>query len=414
VRGALLKHACTDAGQYGLNVSAAEYVDQGVRLLRTTDLGSGSVADEGVFIEGPVDPRFLIKAGDLLLSRSGTVGQAYLATATDEGSSFAGYLVRFRPRVSTDPRFLFYATQSQNFQDQIGADAVVSTIANFNADRYANVEIPLPGAYEQRRIAEFLDDQVARIDNIIAGRRKHAEASRNLYIERLTGLTIGDAPYKPTGLRWMPLIGQDRLLWKVGLAFRTGSGTTPKSSNPDYFDGPYPWVNTGDLRDEVITKVPRSVSEVARREYTALVIYPPGTLLVAMYGATVGRLGMLGIDACVNQACCALLELGPVMTRYAYYWFLAYRDAVMQLSSGGGQPNISQEIVRALRIPAPDNDAQASIVQIADAEAQRADSARQLIASSIDLLHELKRSLITAAVTGEFDVSSADGSRVPA
>lgn len=204
----------------------------------------------------------------------------------------------------------------------------------------------------------------------------------------------------------MPTIGENRQLWRVGRAFRTGSGTTPRSGDPVYFGGLYPWINTGDLRDGLVDDVSRCVTDEALAAYPTLSLYPPGTLLIAMYGATIGRLGLLGIRACVNQACCALTELGPVATEYVYYWLLAHRDTVVALAAGGGQPNISQEIVRSLRIPAPERELQDEVVAEARVAMDAAASAMGVLASSARRLEELKRSMVTAAVTGEFDVSS--------
>lgn len=102
------------------------------------------------------------------------------------------------------------------------------------------------------------------------------------------------------------------------------------------------------------------------------------------------------------------------MTEYAYYWFLAHRDAIIGLAAGGGQPNISQDIVRSLRIPAPSHAGQSEVLTEARRLAGAVASAEVALGASVDRFEEMKRSLITAAVTGEFDVSAADGSRVPA
>lgn len=163
-RNARLKHACVDAGQYGLNISADQYKETGKRLLRTTDLTSGAVeGDGGIYVEGPLEPRFIAQKDDLLLSRSGTIGQAFLVPESLAGSAYAGFLVRFRPRPDVcAPRFIFYVTQSAQFKGSVEAEAVTSTISNFNADRYANLPIPLPELSVQRRVAGYLDRRAAQ------------------------------------------------------------------------------------------------------------------------------------------------------------------------------------------------------------------------------------------------------------
>jgi type I restriction enzyme S subunit len=226
-------------------------------------------------------------------------------------------------------------------------------------------------------------------------------------------MTTGIAEHVPsaaTGIRWMPRMHGDWKLFKVGRSFKTGSGTTPRSGEPRFFDGPYPWVNTADLRDGLIRDPAKRVSAAALREYPALRVYPSGTLMVAMYGATIGRAGISVAPACVNQACCALIPLGPVDVTYAFYWFVAHRAEIVQLGSGGGQPNISQDLVRSLRIPAADSVAEQRRIG-RDCEAAEEEHARyrSLLAHRSALLAERRQALITAAVTGQLDVTTARG-----
>ena len=164
-----LKRACLANGQYGLNMPASEYVDNGLRLIRTSDLVGGSLAtDGGIYVkQSAVGDADLLEPNDLLLSRAGTIGRAFLVPPEAAGLAFAGFLVRFRPRPSTNPRFLHYCTKSADFQGQVQADAVASTIQNFNADKYGNVSIPLPPPADQRAIADYLYREAAEIDALI-------------------------------------------------------------------------------------------------------------------------------------------------------------------------------------------------------------------------------------------------------
>jgi type I restriction enzyme S subunit len=134
-----LKYLCYDTGQYGYNWPASEYVtaDAGLRLLRTTDLKPEGLlpASEGVFVPRPVPAEFLLKQHDLLLTRAGSVGRCYLVPEEASGLTFAGFLVRFRPRPATDARFLAYSLQSTPVQEAVQAEAISSTIQNFNAER---------------------------------------------------------------------------------------------------------------------------------------------------------------------------------------------------------------------------------------------------------------------------------------
>jgi len=158
-----MKHVCEDSGQYGLNITPEEYRSEGIRLLRTSDFGSRDV--EPIYISGPLENRFLVKEGDILLTRSGTVGQSFLVGAEEAGSSFAGFLIRFRCKKEYSSQFLAIVCKSTSFQDQVAIDATVSTIPNFNADKYANIEIP----------ALDLEDQLKLIDLIAKTTEMHVK-----------------------------------------------------------------------------------------------------------------------------------------------------------------------------------------------------------------------------------------------
>jgi len=199
-----LKNLCVDAGQYGLNVSANEYATSGYRLIRISDIdeaGSLRSRDNAVFVDIPLERRYQLEVGDLLLARSGaTIGRSTLVGELEEPSTFAGYLVRFRPTPTTDPRFLAYAAASHRFQDAVKSDAITSTIQNFNAERYANISIMVPPLSEQRRIADFLDDETARIDHLMSAQLRALELleeranSRILEVIGRSRLVKGDEP----------------------------------------------------------------------------------------------------------------------------------------------------------------------------------------------------------------------------
>lgn len=153
-----LKHVCQSGGQYGLNIAPTHYRDAGIRLLRTSDFGSREV--QPIFVEGPLEVRHTVNVGDIVLTRSGaTIGQSFLITKEEAGSAFAGFLIRYRTRSSYLPEFLSLAVRSSGFQEQVKMGAVVSTIPNFNADRYDNLLIPdLPASVQQERFKAFTEE----------------------------------------------------------------------------------------------------------------------------------------------------------------------------------------------------------------------------------------------------------------
>jgi type I restriction enzyme S subunit len=184
-----------------------------------------------------------------------------------------------------------------------------------------------------------------------------------------------------------------------------GSGTTPNTSERKFYDeGNIPWVNTGDLNDDIVTDTEKCVNETAIKEYSALKIYPAGTLLIALYGATIGKLGLLSAPSTVNQACFAMgaprIDVAP---RYVLYWLLGNREHIVSMAYGGGQPNISGELIRSLRITVPPIAEQRAISAFLDRETVRIDALIARKQRLIDLLEEKRQAVISNAVTKGLD-----------
>lgn len=111
---------------------------------------------------------------------------------------------------------------------------------------------------------------------------------------------------------------------KLGYLFDLiSSGTTPRTDKGTYYEGDIPWITTSELRETLIASANTRLTRQALEDHSALRVYEPGTLLIAMYGATIGRLAILGIAAATNQACCALAKPNGVDTKFIYYTLLA-------------------------------------------------------------------------------------------
>ena len=167
---------------------------------------------------------------------------------------------------------------------------------------------------------------------------------------------------------------------------KTGSGTTPSRNKYDrYFNGSIPWVKSGELRESIITETDENVTEEALAE-TSLKIAPKGSVLVAMYGANVGRVGILGIDATTNQAICYLIpEKDKADSRYLFHALQQKLPEFISRSVGGAQPNINQQIIRETKISLPPLEEQRRIAEILD-RAQSLISKRREAIAQLDIL----------------------------
>lgn len=210
--------------------------------------------------------------------------------------------------------------------------------------------------------------------------------------------------YKPSNLPWLGKIPKNWDVWKITHGFdRIGSGTTPKSDNPDFYDGDTPWVTTSELRESVITNTAQKVTKEAIASHSALKVYPKGSIAIAMYGATIGRLGMLGVDATFNQACCVFAEPTVFDAKFVYYWLWMRRPILVSLSNGGGQPNLSQDDLRKIWIPAPGISEQETIARFLDFKTAQIDALIAKKKALLDKLAEQRTALISHAVTKGLD-----------
>ena len=208
--------------------------------------------------------------------------------------------------------------------------------------------------------------------------------------------------YKDSGMAWIGEVPKHWKVIKTSLAFQgIGSGTTPSTSKKEYYDdngnGKY-WLQTGDLEDGIVYDTSKKVSNIAIKECN-LTFYPIDSIIIAMYGATIGKIGILGIESATNQACCVIPVTQKQIAKYFFYEFLACKPALLIAAIGGGQPNISQDTIKKLKIVIPPIIEQAAIATYLDTHCAKIDNLISIQQKRIALLQELKQSVITHAVT---------------
>jgi type I restriction enzyme, S subunit len=148
---------------------------------------------------------------------------------------------------------------------------------------------------------------------------------------------------------------------KLGELCHTTSGGTPSRRESKFYEGNIPWVKSGELDKGVITDTEEKISEEAIKNSSAK-LFPKGTLLIALYGATIGKLAFLGVDAATNQAICGIYKNEKIDSPFLYNYLLYRKQKLVNQGIGGAQPNISQSILRDLDIPLPPKHTQQAIV----------------------------------------------------
>ncbi|DAB34091.1 MAG TPA: restriction endonuclease subunit S [Sulfurospirillum sp. UBA12182] len=412
-----IKYSTYVKGRVGWNgLTSSEFLIDGYSYLVTgTDFKDGFVDWEKCYYidqeRYEVDPFIQLKENDLLITKDGTIGKTALVKNLDKPACLNSGIFVTRPLngVYITP-FMYWILNSFEFKKFFDFTSRGSTILHLYQNVFEDFIFAYPDIDEQKLIANYLDKKTTEIEELIADK-----VNLISLLEQEKELTISNAvtkglnpnvSIKDSKVKWIGEIPEQWSLRKISHSFNTiGSGTTPLTSNSAYYtNGTIPWINTGDLNNDYLLDVNKTVSTFAVEDNSALKIYPKYSLVIAMYGATIGKIGITTFDACVNQACCVLAESDYFTLRYIYYWFIANKKYIIDLGYGGGQPNISQEIIKSLRIPCPLIEEQEQIVEYLDKKIAETNETVQIIKDEIELLKEYKETLIYEVITGKIDV----------
>ena len=383
-----------------------------LRAAHVQPYGLDSASEKEMWFSPDEQVRLDLREQDVVVVEGGAgFGRSAYLPRTLAGWGFQNSINRIRVSSADEGRFIDFTLRSALASGHLEVVCNKATIPHLTADKLREIQIPRPPLAEQKQIADFLDRETEQIDNLIAeqeGLVENLTERRKAVISHAVTKGLNpEAELRDSGLEWSRQIPAGWVVDRISHLFRLiSSGTTPDNDDLVGGDGDVCWVTTGELRENYISGTRQAVSfEIVQRTPT-LKVYPPGTLLIAMYGATIGRLGILNVPACTNQACCAMSGPLGVETRFIYFAFQGALEHIMLLASGGGQPNINQDKVRSFRIPVPPLPEQREIVAYLENQTALIAELIEEAKALIDLLKERRSALISAAVTGKIDVRS--------
>ncbi|EAH7283974.1 restriction endonuclease subunit S [Campylobacter coli] len=304
------------------------------------------------------------------------------------------------PHKNIISEYIYYYCISSKFQSILFSKAPQTTLAIFNKTEFSKLEIIYPkDIKKQERIVGILDESFAKIDESI----KILEQDL-LNLDELMQSALQKAfnPLKdnakenyklPQGWEWKSL----------GEIANTSSGGTPSRNKKEYWEnGNIKWLKSGELNDGYIDFIEENITEEAIKNSSAK-IFQKGTLLIAMYGATAGKLGILNLDSTTNQAICAFLHKDKnikFLEKFLFYFLFFLRDKIIKDSFGGAQPNINQTYIKNLQIPLPPIKEQEQIASHLDELSSHVKNLKQNYQAQIKDLQELKNSLLDKAFKG--------------
>ena len=309
--------------------------------------------------------------------------------------------------------YIYWLIKTKYFLDYANEEATGTTIKNVSLAAMRNFPIPLPPLAEQKRIVAEIEKFVTLIEEYgkketqlkainekigtltkkailqeavqgklvpqIAAEGNAKDLLEEIRKERLShGLDFANAKSgkrkskKETALAGsnpcditeeeIPFDIPESWCWcRLGEIGDWKAGSTPSRSNPELYNGNIPWLKTGDLTDGDINEIPECISEKAL-ESCSMRLNPIGSVLIAMYGATIGKLGILKIEATTNQACCACVPYNGIYNKYLFYYLMSQKKDFTEKAEGGAQPNISREKLVVHLLPLPPLSEQKRIV----------------------------------------------------
>ena len=167
---------------------------------------------------------------------------------------------------------------------------------------------------------------------------------------------------EPVLVEDLPFDIPDTWAWaRLGCIGDWGAGATPARGNPEYYNGNIPWIKTGELNNSYVFSSEETITLKALNE-CSLRYNKKGDVLIAMYGATIGKLAIAGIDLTTNQACCACTPYSGINNLYLFYLLMGEKDRFIKMGAGGAQPNISREKIVTHIVPIPPYSEQLKIV----------------------------------------------------
>ena len=308
------------------------------------------------------------KCGDILFTVTGSYG-IVVKVSTDKQFCFQRHIGLIKPIVDND--YLVYVLRSQYVKklcDDLSTGTAQKTVG---LDTLRYFMIPIPPLQEQSRIVESIEHWLSLVDCIEESKNNLQEAIKQTKSKILDlaihGKLVPQDPMDEPASELLKRInpkaeiacdnGQYGKLPKgwcetiLGSIGTWQSGATPSRLRKDYYGGNIPWLKTGDLNDGIIEFIPECITERALEE-TSVKLNPTGSILIAMYGATIGKIGILSKPATTNQACCACINyLADKM--FLFYFLFGNKEKFIAMGGGGAQPNISKEKIIHTHIPLP-------------------------------------------------------------
>ena len=412
--------ALNDSGVWGDDATGHDDVP----VVRSTDIrldGSWDLSDVALrHVSKKERIKKTLRCGDLVVVKSsGSAAHLGKTALVDEktaalGACFANFVQRLRPLRESNPRYIWYLLNSHWASAEMEMLGNTTTgLRNLSGGTIGSVTFPGPNLNEQRAIADYLDAETARVDALIDKKQKLI----HLFDELRRGVTAAgvageftSSDFGPSKLTWLDQHPRSWRLAKLSLVAKLGSGHTPSRSHSEWWiDCTIPWVTTGEVaemrddRQEYVLETREKISQLGIANSSAN-LHPAGTVVLCRT-ASAGYSAIMATDMTTSQDF-ATWTCGPSLRpRFLLLCLRAMRqDLLGRLAMGSTHQTIYMPDIESIRIPLPEVQEQDGIVESVWERIRRLQRIEDILLQQVQLLHERRQALITAAVTGQLEI----------
>jgi type I restriction enzyme, S subunit len=314
------------------------------------------------------------------------------------------------PQPNLDSKYLYELLRSPYVTEYLIDHTKGDNAPSVRNSDFEKMPIPIPNLQEQQRISKRIERLFNKVDEALLfikdvkdsfEIRKTAILQKAIKGQLGTNVPDEEKPTQDIQMDQQPYKVPENWVWvSAEHAAKWGSGGTPSRNKEEYYGGEIPWIKTGELNDGMVADSEETITEKGLQESSAK-LFPKDSIAIAMYGATIGKLGILGMDAATNQACAVGQAYDFLNVKYMFYYFLARRNDLIALGKGGAQPNISQTIIKQFPIAIPPLKEQLRIVEKTDQLLSHLENENQFVLETEKELLTLKQTILNKAFRGE-------------
>lgn len=410
-----IKYMATLKGRIGWQgLTSEEYQDEGAYLITGVDFLNGGInweQCEHVPMKRWEEARDIqIQNGDLLITKDGTVGKVAIVSGMPGETSLNSGVLRIMPFNGYSSRFLYWVLQSEVFWNWFNfKNAGNSTIVHLYQGDFNEFIYAFPEYDEQEHIADFLDTECAKLDEIIDIVQRQIEtlkAYKKSYIANIVKSGINKKrPMQDTGIPWLGEIPEEWKLIRLRYLATMCSGATPSKAVDDYWEGDIPWVSSQEVKTDTLYDTSLHITEEAIKSCSTQLM-PTGTLVMVVRSGILQHtipVALLGVPATINQDIKAFRFEDTVLAPYFKYFIQGYNDALLKvlIKDKTTVESIDNELLLSCKIPVPSLDEQKEIIAKLDEMVTLIDKITNEKMAQLEKISIHKSSLIYEYVTGK-------------